>query len=473
MGSLNDAKKMIVDTTGKAFRNDFMIGHGQNGHGKGHAKDSLTRQRPSGARILTAQECKDLYISNPLVKNIIDIIPEDMTRSGWVLKCDDKKLKDGIESKFNKLKLKKQMQKLFADDRLFGDGYASIGVIMADKKAGESLSEPIKEDKLMSIPYINTFSTEKVNRYYENVDMFSEHYREIEFFEINRQSQLGNEILSMGLPTSSQERVHRSRILHQQSFKFEDEFEGHSILESLYDIITVMDTSLWSVGQILYDFTFKIFKSPNADDLDKDKKSQLGMVMDYLFRTEALAIIGGDEELTKQSTSVAGMKDLLDFVWEYLSSATRMPKSVLKGQEAGTLTGAQYDVMNYYARVASMQENMLRPILERITRLLMQCSEESWQKTNPDSVEWSIEFNPLWSVDSKTDAEIRKLNAETDEKYIVNGVLGPDAVFDKRFGRFDGQDNSTKNDGITQEDIDLMASHVLDAYNQKVADSNE
>ncbi|EUJ30106.1 Uncharacterized conserved protein [Listeria grayi] len=85
-----------------------------------------------------------------------------------------------------------------------------------------------------------------------------------------------------------------------------------------------------------------------------------------------------------------------------------------------------------------------------------------------------LDGNLLTSI-SRTirELEIRKLNAETDEKYIVNGVLGPDTVFDKRFGRFDGQDNSTKNDGVTQEDIDLMASHVLDAYNQKVADSND
>lgn len=454
----------------KAFRNDFMVGHSNgSGHGKGRGKDTLVRQNPGAARILTFQDCKDLYASNSLVRNIIDIIPEDMTRAGWTLNCQDKKLKQGIESKFRQLKLQKRFEKLYKDDRLFGDGYLSIGAIMSEKEVGENLSKEINPDKLMKIPYINAFPPNQVSRFFENQDMFSESYGEVELYEINRRSKIANEILSSSnMATVTNEKVHRSRIIHQQSIKFEDESEGRSSLESLYDIITVMDTSLWSVGQILYDYAFKVYKSPHVDEMTKADKAELGLTMDYMFRTEALAIIGGEDSITKESTSTTGMKELLDYGWDYLSGAVRMPKSVLKGQEAGTLTGAQYDVMNYYARVTSIQENELRPQLEHLTRLLMMCDDEKWDKTDPDSIEWSIEFNPLWSVDSKTDAEIRKLQAETDEKYIVNGVLDPEAVYENRFGRFGANESKSLNsDGIDRDTLDKMAEIVARNYDME------
>ena len=76
------------------------------------------------------------------------------------------------------------------------------------------------------------------------------------------------------------------------------------------------------------------------------------------------------------SSSVAGIGELLDFVWDYLAGAARMPKTVLKGQEGGTVTGAQYDVMNYYSRITAIQENQLRPHLEYLMRCLMWAEDE-------------------------------------------------------------------------------------------------
>lgn len=465
MKSIDFAKEMRKDARSE-IRNDFMIGAGKYGNGKGHSKDNLVRQRPNGSKILTAQECKDLYASNSLVRNIVDIIPEDMTRSGWQLKCENKQLKDGIEAKFKKLKLKENFQKLYADDRLYGDGFMSIGAGIGDKRSGEDLSTPIMLEKMRKLLYVNTFPSSQVSTYFENQDMFSENFGRVEMFEVNRRSQIANDILTGGnMQEMISEKVHHSRIIHQQSIKFPDEPNGRSILESLYDIITVMDTSLWSVGQILYDFSFKIYKSSEINGMSKGDKNEMGMLMDYLFRTEALAIIGTDEDIKKETTSTSGMKDLLDYGWEYLSGAVRMPKSVLKGQEAGTLTGAQYDVMNYYARVTSMQENQLRPQLEYLVRLLMYCSDEGWNATDPDKEEWSIEFNPLWSVDSKTDAEIRKLQAEADQIYITNGVLEPEQVQEKRFGRF-GEGEEGKLNIDSADDIDKMAKDVYEAHKE-------
>lgn len=470
MTSISNAKALIAD--GKSVnvvRQDFMAGHG-----KANSRDKLSRQIPGNGQILSVYDCERLYASNSLAANIIDIIPEDLTRAGWTLKCDNKELKKEIESKWRKLKTKDKFQQLHADARLYGDGFMSIGIVAADSDNAQ-LANEIDVKKIKRIPYINTFNTQKVTQLYINEDMFSENFGEAEGFDVTRLSQTGKDIMS-GTATAQNERMHRSRIIHEQGKRFEGETKGRSILEKHYDIITVMDTSLWSVGQILYDFAFKVYKTDDVEGLKNEDKATLLSMLDYMFQTEALAIIKKEEELTKESTNVSGMKDLLDYGWDYLAGAVRMPKTVLKGQEAGTLTGAQYDVMNYYARVASIQENRLRPQLEYLTRLLMWCSDECGPSIDPDTVEWAIEFNPLWSLDSKTDAEVRKLTAETDKIYIENGVILPEDVKEARFGRFGVTDTSKFNADsldLSQEDIDRLAEQVASAYNANRAKNNE
>ena len=451
MKTIDRAQQMISD--GAQVRQDFMVGHG-----KGHARDKLVRQQPSKRRMLTHSELTDLYANNVLVQNIIDIPPEDMVRAGWNIKTENIELKAAIESKLRKLKAKDAFKKMFSYDRLYGDGFISLGIVQSNR---HQLSSAIILDRLKRIPYLNTFSHQMLNNIRVNEDVFSERYGMAEYFSVNRRKSSGTEIIHSVEQT--QELVHHSRIIHQQSKRFESEHEGVSIINAMYDIITVMDTTLWSVGQMMHDFAFKVYKAEGADSINKEDRQELSMLMDFMFRTEALAIIGKDEELHKEATSVSGIGALLDYGWDYLAGATRMPKSILKGQESGTISGAEFDVMNYYARISSMQENYLRPHLEYLIRLLMWAEDECGGRVDPDTIEWSIEFNPLWNTDVETDAKIRKLTAEADAINIQNGVLDPDAVYQARFGRF-GLTNSSKYNADSADDYKEMAKKVYEAF---------
>ncbi|MFC2948545.1 DUF1073 domain-containing protein [Virgibacillus sediminis] len=401
----------------KEFRNDFM-----QGNGKANERDALVRQTPGHRRLLSKEELKSLYATNMIIQNIINIPAEDITRNWITLKMEDEDLKNAIMQKLRDLKAKEAFKDMRRFERLSGDGLISLGV---KQSSLFSLEDPIDTDKLKSLEYIHAFSGFKVESMISNSDVFSPEYGSVEQYELPKK-----------VDSAKRNLVHASRILHDQTRRLEDETKGQPLLEPLYDILTVMDTSLWSVGQILYDFTFKTYSSEDIEEMSREERRELGMLMDYMFRTEALAIIGKDEKLEKKSTNVGGIKDLLDYVWDMLSGATRMPKTVIKGQEAGTITGAQYDVMNYYSRIAAMQENEMKPQLEKLIRVLLWCEDELGGRIDPESIDWEIQFNPLWDVDAKTDAEIRKMVAETDDIYIMNGVLTSDEVRDTRFGRY-------------------------------------
>lgn len=428
----------------KQFREDFMQGNGKANH-----KDKLTRQVAGVGRKLSHDEITALYGDSRIVQNIIDIPAEDMTRNWFTLKMENEQLARDIMSKLADLNAKKAFKEMFLYDRLRGDGFISLGVTQG---SAFDLSDELQIDKLYSVDYLHAFSSMKVNEFLINEDVFDIKYGQLEQLRINRAS-------SHGLQTQTTESsVHVSRLIHSQTRRFEGEAQGRSLLEPLYDILTVFDTSVWSVGQILHDFTFKVYKSKDIENLDAKDKQQLSMIMDFMFRTEALAMIAEGEDLTKQSTSVSGIKDLLDFVWDLLAGAARMPKTVIKGQESGTITGAQYDVMNYYSRIVADQENNMKPHLEKLIRKLLTSKNDLGGRIDPESLEWEIQFNPLWNVDAKTDAEIRKITAETDQIYLLNNIITADEIRETRFGQF-GLSDTLKFSG-DEADLKALADSV-------------
>ncbi|OES45242.1 anti-CBASS protein Acb1 family protein [Domibacillus iocasae] len=451
MNRLDMAKQQM-----KQERNDFMIGHG-----KGGEKDMLVRQKPGLRQTLSEGDITNIYANNRIVQNIIDIPAEDMTRSWFTLRMENDKLGNDIMSRLADLNVKDAFKKMRQYERLRGDGFVSLGVT---QKTDFTLASELKEDELKRIDYLHAFSGMKVTSFLTNEDVFSPKYGQIERFKIRRRTSKSGIIV----PQMDETIVHSSRFLHDQTRRMEDEERGQSLLEPMYDIIKVLDTSLWSVGQILYDYTFKVYKSKGIEDLTKEDKRELTTLMDFMFRTEALAIIAEGEELKKESTNTNGINNLLDFVWDYLAGAARMPKTVIKGQEAGTLAGAQYDVMNYYSRIAASQENEMKPLLERIIRMLLWAEDEPGGRVDPDSLEWEIKFNPLWSVDAKTDAEIRKISAETDAIYITHGVHTPDDVREARFGQFGfAEEMKLSGDAADPAYIDKMAKEVYSAWKER------
>lgn len=448
----------MTETTAATQRLDVMeryVADFMDGVGRGTHRDKVSRLVPGAYNRMAPIDLNNLYAGNRIVQNVVDIPAEDMTRNWFSLRCKDDQLARNIMSKLADLKAKDQFKQLFQLERIQGDGFISLGVT---QRSLLDLAKPMP-DIVKSVDYLHAFSSLKVSEFILNEDVFSYDYGKLQSLIIDRSSK------NMQSEHQGNAEVHTSRLLHARTRWIEGEQQGQSLIEAMNDVFKVFDTTLWSVGQILYDYTFKVYKSEGIKDLDEADKRRLSLLMDFMFKTEALAMIGDSEELSKQTTNVSGIDNLINFVWDVMSACARMPKTVLKGQEAGTIAGAQYDVMNYYARIAADQENVMKPLLEQLIRLIMRSEEFN---VDPESVEWEIKFNPLWQVDSKTDAEIRKLVAETDQIYIVNGVLGVDDVGKARFGQF-GLTDELKLSGDSA-DWEGIAKSVYEGYENRKGD---
>lgn len=436
MSIIEEAKKKRKEmiSSGVEIRSDFMQGVGRGVHDKTQYLTTNKTGRPTLAKL------KEMYKQNAIIRNVVDVPAADMTKNGFKFVCSDNDLQERITTKLSNLKIDTVLRNLVKYDRMYGDGLAAIGVTERGKSV-INLSESVprmadsvtKTSKLVSVDFLHVFSPLKVNQLLINEDVFSSRFGEVADVIITRDTKYTSKDESLGENLQNNV-IDISRLLHLRVRHMEDEEWGLSIIETLEDSLKALDISLWSVCQILYDYTFKVYKTSGIEGMSKEEKTELQMMVDYIFSTEALAIIAPEEDLQKHSTNVSGIKDLLEYVWDYLSAATSIPKTKLKGQQAGAIAGAEFDIQNYYSWINETQETQLKPIIEYVVELVME-SEEFGVDPHGENIEWEIQFNPLWTASEKELTETRKTQAETDKIYIELGVLKPDEVRAERFGK--------------------------------------
>lgn len=421
-------------------RTDFMQTQAA-GSSKGvRGKDPLKTQYQYDEQI-TQREIDNMYKHKRLFQNIIDIPAEDATRE-WISFEDTPEAED-ILYKLNDLDAQSAFQKMIEYERLTGDGFISLGI---NQNVPYDIDEEIVEGSLKDIKYIHPFSKKRVMDGIVDDDPFSPDFNKFSYYEL--------EPLNQGTRV-----VHASRIIHLQTRVFEGDTWGTSLGIPLYEPILILDNVAWSLGQIAYAMTFKVLKSDNINMKNREQVKSVSQELEKFFNTMSLAVIGKDEELTHEGPGVSlpNLPAMTEFVWDFLAGSARMPKSHILGQQQGTISGAEFDSLNYYMRIAGLQENHVRPHLERLISMLYKSKDSGVGNGSVSEPKFKLKFNPLWKLDTQTDMELREIQSKIDERYIKNMVLNPDEVREKRFGK----------DGFLDEmDLERLAFKVHEKRKQ-------
>ncbi|ABR50439.1 phage-associated protein, HI1409 family [Alkaliphilus metalliredigens QYMF] len=416
MGKRQETKQKKSNSVSSGYKKDFFESSTSS---KGTAKGPLSRQKGITRHRMSQWMISDIYAVNGIFQNIVNIPAEDATREWISIAGVEDALAQQIMNKLSNLGAQYNFQEALKFERLRGDGLISIGA----KQTGLfKISDPIEISKLTDIDYIHAFSGVKLIDYIENEDVFSPEYGSTELFEIQG--------------AGDTKLVHNDRIIHFATRKIEDEKRGIPLIEILYDLLLIFDNATWSTGQLMYSMVHKRLKTDGVDMSDKELRQNIQNELDFEFNTLSLAVIGKEDDLDYISPSVSlPLKDMYDFLWEMLSAVSRMPKSHIMGQPQGTVTGGQFDSLNYYMRIAGMQEAHVREPLEYLIDLSLLASKSGvgTKSIEPDNVKYKMKFNPLWKLDAETDAKIRKMNAEIDNIYLTHNVRSPDETRKERF----------------------------------------
>jgi hypothetical protein len=198
-----------------------------------------------------------------------------------------------------------------------------------------------------------------------------------------------------------------------------------------------LGTSIGSIGALLNEisigkYKFKdlagILEMPNGDRMIK-KRVELMDLCKSVFRS---MYFDSEEDFVRETLQLGGVDAILYTIMMLVSADTGYPITRLFGvSPAGMNATGESDMRNYYDKIRSRQQRILKPMILRIVQIISE-----WQKL-PEPF---IEFRPLKQMSEKEQAELEKLQADKDQvvattykTYIDMGAMEP---YEARFLQF-------------------------------------
>lgn len=204
-------------------------------------------------------------------------------------------------------------------------------------------------------------------------------------------------------------RIHMSRIQ-----VIGDACNGKSILHVAYNWLNVFDNNVWSMGQSYYRYAsgFPFLKIEGATDEEFEKAEAMWRTV--TARTGFVGDERYDLEFKGAEGSALPVKDYYDCGLRAAAIAADIPYSILEGQQAGAVTGSETNSSELYDKIESIQRTEVEPDLFDSYGLFVVTGQV-------DSVDFEIEWNPLWPMDEKEEAEIFAKKVEAWKGLCADG----------------------------------------------------
>lgn len=126
------------------------------------------------------------------------------------------------------------------------------------------------------------------------------------------------------------------------------------------------------------------------------------------------------EEFQNVSASLSTLDQLQAQAQEHMASVSRIPLVKLLGTTPHGLNAtAEPELRAFYDNIHAYQGKFFTPNLRRVFAF---AQINIWGRVDPDL---EFVYEPLWSLDEKAAAEVRKLEAETGQILIDSGTIEP------------------------------------------------
>jgi hypothetical protein len=384
---------------------------------------------------LTDEELSDLYRGEGIAKKIVDIPAKDMTRAGFSIDGDPN---NQVSKYLNRIGLKQALKDALRWSRLYGGAIIVMGIDDGQKGDGvKQLLTPLKEENIQKIGFFRVYDKRQVNWDSTDIDddASSPNFGKPKIYTITP--------LTEATTKTPEYKVHYSRVLRfvgedlPQQESLNKRGWGDSVLQSVYTRVRGFAGALISTEAILDEFIIGILTINNLQDLIAagqetliTKRLQQIDMAKHILNT---MLVDKEEEFTRISATVNGIKDILEFLKDCLSAVSGIPQVKLFGEQAkGIGSQASGNIRMYYDDISDQQQEDLKPQLERIVSLLSKSTDFKSIFNLPDT--WQLKFNSLWQMSETDIATSRHLVAKQDEIYIKNGVLTPKEIAESRFG---------------------------------------
>lgn len=307
---------------------------------KGSGKDILNRQAPV-KKYLNDVTIENLVGSNDLAKIILNAPIEDVLKNGLkisVLKSDGTEDIENTKKLLNKLdeldyleKIMEFMEKV----RKFGYAVMYLNAFHnEEKETSDELGEKFQ------IKGLSVFDKREIVKIKVENSKLKLNYGEVTELQVKNFS--NNGYYNQSVKTE----IHPSRVIFSRINEHK-RLIGESIFTSLFDRMVILDSTEWSIGQLIYRAVFLIYKT-DVNTMDKIKESGGVRDKEEEINASTLAVIGKDDEMQViNSTGGIDPEKYINAVLTILSIHTNIPKQRLAGNTQGTLAGSEEDAKKY------------------------------------------------------------------------------------------------------------------------------
>lgn len=325
---------------------------------KGSQNDVLNRQRPV-KRYLSDEVITDLVASNEFAKIILNAPIEDVLKNGLNITILNKNGDKDIEktkllnNKLDSLDYLEKIREFMFSVRKYG--YAVLYLNAFEDVESETAAE-LKDN--YSIKGLSIFDKTEISKIKINTSKLDLKYEEV--IELNVRDTEYN-----GYGKTTNNIIHPSRAIFTRINEHKTEI-GESIFTSLFDRMVILDSTEWSIGQLIYRAVFLIYKTDMTTMEDIIKSGGL-RTKEEEINTSTIAVIGANDDMqTINSTGGIDPEKFINAVLTILSIHTNIPKQRLSGNMQGTLAGAEEDTKKYIEYLKRYFNRYILPVVNKL-----------------------------------------------------------------------------------------------------------
>lgn len=164
--------------------------------------------------------------------------------------------------------------------------------------------------------------------------------------------------------------IDASRIIHLHTFSLgESNLDGLSCLDPIYDLLTIIKSMDWGVGQTMWrqGAGLTTLTAPEGS-----KQAQVDAIDDAVADINAKSVLTVPAGTKVESHRPGGLppEGFYNVTVNQIAAGSRIPISILLGSQRGTISASEKDRKDYYELLKSIQINYITPTLLKIIKLL-------------------------------------------------------------------------------------------------------
>lgn len=229
------------------------------------------------------------------------------------------------------------------------------------------------------------------------------------------------------------------------------EYEGDSVLIPSYDLLKGVVKGNWSIMQSLFRDASHMYSVELPEDANEDDFDQAVHATTNINSKSALVTPFGYDIQQHESGNELDPSNHFEVIFNQICAVHEMTKSVLFGTQAGTVSGSETDIKNYFNKVERMRSSELEDdifeYLTRVKRMLDSRTSDTFEFDGAD-----IDWGPLFKVDSDTRLQMFQTQAQAIGTLIGQYVITPDearSILTEEWAHIDFDD-------LTQDQMDVL-----------------